>query len=142
MQQYVAKACITDAVYSRSHTHVCCFILGTHVFANTGHTADLCTQGYAMGKKLVYAATGTDDTRTLSIPELAVAGAFSAIPMAFVAAPVERVKVVMQIDGQRPTPQYKGPIDVISKLYKEGGAKSLFRGTGATIARDAPGSAA
>jgi solute carrier family 25 carnitine/acylcarnitine transporter 20/29 len=27
-------------------------------------------------------------------------------------------------------------------LYKEGGLKSIFRGTGATLARDGPGSAA
>jgi len=27
-------------------------------------------------------------------------------------------------------------------LYKEGGLRSIFRGTGATLARDGPGSAA
>lgn len=27
-------------------------------------------------------------------------------------------------------------------LYKEGGMRSIFRGTGATLARDGPGSAA
>lgn len=98
--------------------------------------------GYAMGKKLVYATTSGAPDRILGIGELAAAGAFSALPMALVAAPVERVKVVLQIDGQRPTPQYKGPIDVVGTLYKEGGVKSLFRGTLATVARDAPGSAA
>lgn len=53
--------------------------------------------GYAMGKKIVYAATGGDQNRVLSISELAVAGALSAVPMAYVAAPVERVKVLMQV---------------------------------------------
>jgi len=98
--------------------------------------------GYAMGKKVVYATTSGSPDRVLGLSELATAGALSAFPMAAVAAPVERVKVVLQIDGQRPNPQYKGPLDVIAKLYKEGGVKSLFRGTIATIARDAPGSAA
>jgi len=98
--------------------------------------------GYAMGKNLVYAATSGSPDRLLGLGELATAGAFSAVPMAFVAAPVERVKVLLQIDGERPKPQYKGPLDVVSSLYKEGGVRSLFRGTGATIARDAPGSAA
>merc|ERR1712093_707149 len=87
--------------------------------------------GYAMGKKVVYATTSGSPDRVLGLSELATAGALSAFPMAAVAAPVERVKVVLQIDGQRPNPLYKG-----------GGVKSLFRGTIATIARDAPGSAA
>lgn len=38
--------------------------------------------------------------------------------------------------------QYKGVFDVMKHLYKEGGMKSIFRGTGATLARDGPGSAA
>lgn len=32
--------------------------------------------------------------------------------------------------------------DVVTKLYAEGGIRSLFRGTVATLARDGPGSAA
>lgn len=36
---------------------------------------------------------------------------------------------------------YKGPFDVVRKLYAEGGLRSIFRGTFATLARDGPGSA-
>ena len=50
-----------------------------------------------MGKKLVYANTSGSPDRLLGLGELATAGAFSAIPQAFVAAPVERVKVVLQV---------------------------------------------
>lgn len=50
-----------------------------------------------MGKKLVYATTSGSPDRILGIGELAAAGAFSALPMALVAAPVERVKVVLQV---------------------------------------------
>lgn len=50
-----------------------------------------------MGKKLVYALTSGSPDRVLGLSELAAAGAFSAIPQAFVAAPVERVKVVLQV---------------------------------------------
>lgn len=57
--------------------------------------------GYAMGKNLVYAATSGDKNRVLGLGELAAAGAFSAFPMALVAAPVERVKVVLQVSSQR-----------------------------------------
>jgi len=38
--------------------------------------------------------------------------------------------------------QYKGPIDVIRQLYKEGGFRSIYRGTGATLLRDIPASGA
>ena len=42
-----------------------------------------------------------------------------------------------QVAGQGATtgPQYTGPVDVVRQLYKEGGLKSIFRGTGATLAR-------
>lgn len=38
--------------------------------------------------------------------------------------------------------QYAGVLDVMKHLYKEGGLRSVFRGSAATIARDGPGSAA
>lgn len=38
--------------------------------------------------------------------------------------------------------KYKGVTDVLKHLYKEGGVRSIYRGTGATLARDGPGSAA
>ena len=38
--------------------------------------------------------------------------------------------------------KYKGVFDVIGHLYKEGGIRSIYRGTAATLARDGPGSAA
>ena len=99
---------------------------------------------YDMGKKLVYAMTPSRTDPKLSIPELAFAGFFSAIPTTLVAGPAERVKVLLQLQGQAGAtgPVYNGPVDVVRQLYKEGGLKSIFRGTGATLARDGPGSAA
>jgi solute carrier family 25 (mitochondrial carnitine/acylcarnitine transporter), member 20/29 len=38
--------------------------------------------------------------------------------------------------------KHKGVLAVMRHLYKEGGIRSIFRGTGATLARDGPGSAA
>lgn len=99
------------------------------------------SQGYDLGKKIVYSATPGRESPALSTAELAFAGFFSAIPATLVAAPAERVKVLLQVQGQGGKPAYTGPVDVVSKLYKEGGLKSVFRGTGATLARDGPGSA-
>ncbi|KAF8739556.1 mitochondrial carrier family, partial [Rhizoctonia solani] len=86
---------------------------------------------YDLGKKI-----------TLSLGELAFAGFFSAIPTTLVAGPAERVKVLLQVQGQGGQSKYSGPTDVVRQLYREGGLKSVFRGTAATLARDGPGSAA
>ncbi|CAE6430478.1 unnamed protein product [Rhizoctonia solani] len=86
---------------------------------------------YDLGKKI-----------TLSLGELAFAGFFSAIPTTLVAGPAERVKVLLQVQGQGGQSKYSGPTDVVRQLYREGGLKSIFRGTAATLARDGPGSAA
>ncbi len=37
---------------------------------------------------------------------------------------------------------YNGPVALVRALYKEGGLKSIFHGSGATLAHDGPGSAA
>jgi solute carrier family 25 carnitine/acylcarnitine transporter 20/29 len=48
-----------------------------------------------------------------------------------------------QVQGQGTSgTQYKGVFDVMKHLYKEGGMRSIYRGTGATLVRDGPGSAA
>jgi solute carrier family 25 carnitine/acylcarnitine transporter 20/29 len=50
-----------------------------------------------MGKRLVYSAQSNRDSSPLTIPELACAGAFSAVPATLVAGPAERVKVLLQV---------------------------------------------
>ncbi|KZV93798.1 mitochondrial carrier [Exidia glandulosa HHB12029] len=100
--------------------------------------------GYDVGKRLVFAATPNRTSDTLSIPELAAAGFFSAIPQTLVAAPVERAKVLLQASHRQggSEAKYKGVFDVFRVLYREGGVRSIFRGSFATLMRDGPGSAA
>lgn len=67
--------------------------------------------------------------------------------MTVITAPFERVKVLLQIQGQKELapgekPKYSGGIDVVRQLYAEGGIRSVFRGSAMTLARDGPGSAA
>lgn len=54
-------------------------------------------QGYDLGKRLVYSLTPNRTSGSLSIPELAAAGAVSAVPATLVAGPAERVKVLLQV---------------------------------------------
>jgi len=74
------------------------------------------------------------------------AGGFSAFPATLIMAPGERIKVLLQIQGQKAEagvpPKYKGPSDVVRQLYREGGIRSIFKGTTATLLRDCPGSMA
>lgn len=106
--------------------------------------------GYDMGKRLVNTVTPVpikNGTPQYSIGQVSAAGFFSAIPMTLITAPFERVKVLLQIQGQKhlapgEKPKYSGGIDVVRQLYKEGGIRSVFRGSAMTLARDGPGSAA
>lgn len=98
---------------------------------------------YDASKKLILSAKPNRKSDVLSTGELAAAGFMSAVPTTLVTAPVERAKVLLQIQGQGGSGrQYTGVLDVMKHLYKEGGMRSIFRGSFATLARDGPGSAA
>merc|ERR1712093_107873 len=102
--------------------------------------------GYDVGKSLVRKYSTVTDNQ-FSVGQVAAAGFFSAIPMTLITAPFERVKVLLQIQGQKQLapgekPKYSGGVDVVRQLYKEGGIRSVFRGSAMTLARDGPGSAA
>ncbi|KAL8655189.1 MAG: hypothetical protein Q9226_003149 [Calogaya cf. arnoldii] len=104
--------------------------------------------GFDVGKSLVRSFSPSTNSQTLfTIAQVSAAGFFSAIPMTLITAPFERVKVLLQIQGQKnlgpgEKPKYSGGVDVVRQLYKEGGIKSVFRGSAMTLARDGPGSAA
>lgn len=91
-----------------------------------------------MGQRLVrYAQPETKGE--LSIAQKCFAGGFSAIPATAVMAPSERIKVLLQTAEKG---RYKGMIDCGLHVFREGGIRSLFRGTFATLMRDVPGSVA
>ncbi|KAI1455942.1 mitochondrial carrier [Annulohypoxylon moriforme] len=102
--------------------------------------------GYDVGQRIVTSLSSPSPNGTLSIAQISTAGFLSAVPMTAITAPFERVKVILQVQGQRlkpgEEPKYKGGLDVVRQLYREGGARSVFRGSVATFARDGPGSAA
>ena len=106
--------------------------------------------GYDVGKGLVERFSTVpmkNNTPQYSVGQISAAGFFSAIPMTLITAPFERVKVLLQIQGQKQLgpgekPKYRNGVDVVRQLYKEGGLRSVFRGSAMTLARDGPGSAA
>jgi hypothetical protein len=102
--------------------------------------------GYDIGKRIVHAW----DTymyghvvNPMTIPQLCFAGGFSAIPTTAFMAPSERIKCLLQVQqASSGTPKYSGMMDCARQVYKEGGLRSVFKGTTATLFRDVPGSIA
>ena len=87
-----------------------------------------------MGQKLVYTMTPKRTSKDLSMAEFAIAGGFSAIPTTIITTPMERVKVVLQTQDQNAGgKKYSGMFDATRGMYREGGLKSLYRGTIATV---------
>jgi len=91
----------------------------------------VCFATYAGAKRAAARALGRAP-HALPLPALALAGAASAVPTALLVAPGERLKVLV-IAGA-----HAGPLAAARAV----GARGLLRGAGATLARDAVGSAA
>ncbi|KAJ3145846.1 hypothetical protein HDU89_006898 [Geranomyces variabilis] len=106
-----------------------------------------CMWSYHVGQVLVRDATGgpgrplparptAELIDTLSLLQIGLAGAFSAIPTAMILGPAEQVKIRLQV-AKTPGGTAFG---VMRDIVREGGARALFRGTGLTLMRDVPGS--
>jgi solute carrier family 25 carnitine/acylcarnitine transporter 20/29 len=70
----------------------------------------------------------------LTFIQNANAGALAGALTTFLAVPSERIKCLLQVQTASAT-KYRGPMDVLKKLYSDGGFKSIYRGTGATLLR-------
>jgi solute carrier family 25 carnitine/acylcarnitine transporter 20/29 len=87
--------------------------------------------GYSVGKKLQQ----TNSDEKLTTLQLFYAGAFSGIFTTIIMAPGERIKCLLQIQHSKLNSKYSGPLDCAKQLYQEGGYKSIYKGTCATLLR-------
>lgn len=87
--------------------------------------------GYRVGKQLL----GPPPEQQFSYMDYFKAGAFSGIFTTVIMAPGERIKCLLQIQGDSKNIKYNGPVDCAKQLYKEGGIRSIYRGSGATLLR-------
>lgn len=93
--------------------------------------------GFGLGKRLQQSSPD----EKLNNYQLFGAGAFSGVCCAIVMAPGERIKCLLQIQQGGTTPQkYNGMVDCAKQLYKEGGIRSIYKGSFATLLRDVPAS--
>ena len=88
--------------------------------------------GFGVGKRLQQ----THPEHELDNFQLFLAGAFSGVFTTTVMAPGERIKCLLQIQQGKGQPQkYKGMVDCAKQLYAEGGIKSIYKGSCATLLR-------
>jgi solute carrier family 25 carnitine/acylcarnitine transporter 20/29 len=90
---------------------------------------------YDVSKQFLLRTSPHED---LTVQQTMICGGISGIPLATVVGPSERIKCLMQVDKLK----YSSFFSCASQLYAEGGLRSIFRGTGATLLRDCPGNAA
>ncbi|XP_074116149.1 congested-like trachea protein isoform X1 [Cotesia typhae] len=92
---------------------------------------------FNLGKKLV--AEPNQRKENLTVSQLFLAGMFSGLATIPLSVPGERVKCLLQMQiGKKKV--FHGFIDCALKLYRNGGVKNLYVGTGATLLRDLPAS--
>ncbi|PNF32103.1 Congested-like trachea protein [Cryptotermes secundus] len=93
--------------------------------------------GFGVGRRMQMKSPEDE----LTLTQLFLAGAFSGIFTTSIMAPGERIKCLLQIQqgGTAPS-KYAGPVDAITQLYKDGGIRSMYKGTFATLLRDVPAS--
>ncbi|GAB0094388.1 Congested-like trachea protein [Sergentomyia squamirostris] len=88
--------------------------------------------GFGLGKRL---QQQTPDEK-LSNKQLFLAGAFSGVFTTSIMAPGERIKCLLQIQQGGNQPQkYNGMVDCAKQLYREGGIRSIYKGSFATLLR-------
>jgi len=98
----------------------------------------VCFLGFGIGKRLQQ--THPDDPLTMF--QLFKAGMISGVFTTAIMAPGERIKCLLQVQAANTgnAIKYNGPIDCAKKLYAEGGMRSIYKGTAATLLRDVPAS--
>jgi len=103
----------------------------------------VCFWGYDVGQRICrWMSPPSQPNQPLSMGQIVFAGGFSALPTTLIMAPGERIKVLLQTQDAGGAKKYSGPIDVVKKLFREGGVRSIFKGSLATLLRDVPGSMA
>lgn len=99
----------------------------------------ICFLGFGVGKSMQKPA-GENGNFTLF--QIFKAGLLSGVFTTVIMAPGERIKCLLQIQAASSNAEkkYNGSLDCAKKLYREGGIRSVYKGTAATMMRDVPAS--
>lgn len=104
----------------------------------------VCFWAYDLAKQTIRGMRGFTEDKQLSLTEIGIAGAFSAVPTTAIMAPGERIKCILQVQDSNPAAvggkKFAGPGEVVKHLVKTEGIRSVFKGSTATLLRDGSGS--
>ena len=71
-----------------------------------------------------------------------ISGVLAGGAQTLIICPVELIKTKLQVQGRgilnRDVPNFKGPLEIVTKMVREEGIFSLYKGMGATLVRDLP----
>eukprot|EP01135_Chromosphaera_perkinsii_P009699 Nk52_evm25s1837 gene=Nk52_evmTU25s1837 len=93
----------------------------------------LCFTAYGFGQNLQ-----RTPGKELTLLQHWNAGMLAGVATTVIMAPGERIKCLLQTQGDK----YKSTWDCMRAVYREGGIRGVFRGSSATLLRDVPGTAA
>jgi len=97
----------------------------------------VCFLGNSIGKRMQQSSPEQE----LTVVQLFNAGMLAGVFTTGIMAPGERIKCLLQIQAASAgTPKYAGPLDCARQLFREGGIRSIYKGTCATLLRDVPAS--
>lgn len=97
----------------------------------------VCFLGFGIGKSLQQKS----EDEILTLPQYFNAGMLAGVFTTVIMTPGERIKCLLQVQqAGGGEVKYKGPIDCTKQLYREGGLRSIYKGTAATLVRDVPAS--
>ncbi|KAH9492040.1 hypothetical protein Btru_029350 [Bulinus truncatus] len=96
----------------------------------------VCFLGFGIGKRIQQ----KHENEELTYFQLFKAGMLAGVFTTVIMAPGERIKCLLQIQQEANVNdrKYKGPVDCAKKIYREGGIRSVYRGSVATLLRDVP----
>ena len=112
-------------------------------FAGVTPIFAVCFWAYDLGKTMFKRSYGYTEDKQLSLNQIGIAGALSAVPTTAIMAPGERIKVILQVQDTQAVAggkKFAGPMDVVKHLVRTEGVASVFRGSAATLLRDGSGS--
>ncbi|GIX74460.1 hypothetical protein CEXT_578471 [Caerostris extrusa] len=92
----------------------------------------VCFFGFGVGKRLQQ----KHPEEQLTLIQLFNAGMLSGVFTTAIMTPGERIKCLLQVQQAASAgveAKYAGPVDCVKKLYKEGGVRSIYKGTAATL---------
>jgi len=98
----------------------------------------VCFLGFGIGKQL---QTPKHPNGEYSLSQIFTSGLLAGVFTTGIMAPGERIKCLLQVQAAGVAEKkYNGTLDCVKKLYKEGGIRSIYKGTFATLLRDVPAS--